>query len=293
MRRELPAGPREAINQITGRERRLLALRGYIRFIKRYGILVLRQRWAWTEEEYRRFARSADGQALQNEVAQVIQTFNRANPGYRLVTARTHRPLAIQINLWNRSRSVARISMQLLALALREQRRTEVVQVTPPYLQEMPRSIPGGRPCLAQRTVPIRQLVYQDPVNVSHESPTFLLARISKPQSQSVILPTIEVRTVHPDRDRLLRSFRRFIQQNGLVPSPTNATPGLSRHGTGKAIDFVIYQGGAIVLTTGDPGRWQATGMDRSLQNAIAASGPNFDGPLRVPDEPWHYNYVR
>lgn len=293
MRRDLPNGPREAMQKIVGRDRKLLALRGYLRFIRRHGIAVLRQSWAWTEDEYNRFARSADGQALRNEVAQVIRAFNRANPGYRLGTARTHRPLATQIDLWNGNGSVARIGGQLRRLALTEQRRTETVQVTPAYLQALPQSIPGGRPCLVRRTVPIRQLAYQNPVTVSHETPEFLVTRVSVPGSQSVMPPTVEIRSARPNRAILLRRFGDFIRRNGLVGNPTNSTPGLSRHGTGRAIDFVVRQGGATILTTGNPGRWRATGMAQNLQNAIAAAGPNFDGPLRAPDEPWHYNYVR
>jgi len=291
LRRQLPDGPKSAILDINGAGRKVLALRGYLRFIRRHGVRRLEQMWAWTEEEYNRFAGTAAGRTLRNEVNQVIQTFNRMNPGHRLTTARTHRPLETQIRLWNRNASVIRIGLRLRSLTLRELQRTEIVQIVPPYLQVLPQSIPGGRPCLAPRTVPIRQSKYPDPVNVSRESPPYLRPQESRSISQSVLPPSIEMRKPHPEKKNLLERFKKIIVRRGLVGAPTNATPGLSRHGTGRAIDFVVYRGPQQILTTGNPGRWRTTGFAERLQNAIRTSGPHFNGPLAAPDEPWHYNF--
>ena len=291
LRRQLPAGPKSAILVINGVDRQLLALRGYLCFIRRHGVRRLERMWAWTEEEYNRFAGTEAGLALRNEIVQVIQTFNRNNPGHRLVTARTHRPLETQVRLWNRNASVARIGSDLRRVSLRELQRTETVRVTPPYLQALPQSIPGGRQCLVRRTVPIRQRLYPKPVSISRQTFNYLIPQESRFISQSIVPPSVEIRKPHPKKGNLLERFRHYLERRGLVGSPTNATPGLSRHGTGRAIDFVVYRGRQQILTTGNPGRWRTTGFAERLQEAIRTSGPHFNGPLAAPDEPWHYNY--
>jgi hypothetical protein len=37
---------------------------------------------------------------------------------------------------------------------------------------------------------------------------------------------------------------------------------------------------------------WRAEGWDTKLQASIAAAGPSFTGPLKNPDEPWHFTYT-
>jgi hypothetical protein len=87
--------------------------------------------------------------------------------------------------------------------------------------------------------------------------------------------------------------FTSLVASTG-VRSPTAAVPGLSLHGTGRAFDFIIYKGdeivaGAVAETAGTV--WDKAGWTKKLKDAITAVSPKFDGPLRGPYEPWHYNY--
>ena len=73
------------------------------------------------------------------------------------------------------------------------------------------------------------------------------------------------------------------------------AAPGLTLHGRASAIDFQVMKDGAIYA--GANSRqvetvWRAEGWDAKLQASIAAAGPSFSGPLKNPDEPWHYTYT-
>jgi len=89
-------------------------------------------------------------------------------------------------------------------------------------------------------------------------------------------------------------AFGDFLR--AFVPSPTPplAAPGLSAHGQMRAVDFVITQGDRIVAgaSTADiPAIWIGQGWAERLNSAVLASGAPFAGPLRIPDEPWHYDY--
>jgi hypothetical protein len=62
-----------------------------------------------------------------------------------------------------------------------------------------------------------------------------------------------------------------------------------------RAIDFVIMREGRIVAATDLSSvarQWETPGWDRKLKAAIAASGARFEGPLKSPNEPWHYEYT-
>lgn len=89
-------------------------------------------------------------------------------------------------------------------------------------------------------------------------------------------------------------AFGDFLR--AFVPSPTPplAAPGLSAHGQMRAVDFVVKQGDRIVAgaSTADiPAIWTGQGWGERLNAAVLASGAPFAGPLRSPDEPWHYDY--
>ena len=79
-------------------------------------------------------------------------------------------------------------------------------------------------------------------------------------------------------------------------PAPVNlAVPGLSPHGQGRAYDFQVMRGDTLVAGTDSRRRqsdWREAGWAQRLDAAVRASGARFEGPLRSPDEPWHYAYV-
>jgi hypothetical protein len=96
--------------------------------------------------------------------------------------------------------------------------------------------------------------------------------------------------------------FEKFLKNTYY--SPTSATPGLSAHGRLRAVDFVVKKGSTVVAGTStsksskDIWRGQAKGPDdtttdweQELNDAVTKGAPDFDGPLKKPDEPWHYYY--
>jgi hypothetical protein len=73
------------------------------------------------------------------------------------------------------------------------------------------------------------------------------------------------------------------------------AAPGLTLHGQARAIDFQIMKDGRIIASADSrqiETLWRAEQWDTKLNASIVAAGPSFTGPLRSPDEPWHYDYV-
>jgi hypothetical protein len=99
---ELPQEVRAALDRMKGDDRRLLALRSYLR-----GARSLEARWSWTEaqiEDY--FASDASRMALE-AVDEVVAAFEQQNPGFSLHVNTRVRSLDEQIEKWNRNASVA------------------------------------------------------------------------------------------------------------------------------------------------------------------------------------------
>lgn len=83
----------------------------------------------------------------------------------------------------------------------------------------------------------------------------------------------------------------------GMIKEPTNAVPGLSAHGQMRAIDFHVLKNGTLVAGSGGASNWRVQGFAEDLKKAIKRVNGKygrevFDGPLKSPDEPWHYTYV-
>lgn len=72
------------------------------------------------------------------------------------------------------------------------------------------------------------------------------------------------------------------------------AAPGLTAHGRGAAFDFQVAKDGAVIAGA-DTGavttKWQGEGWGTKLADAVRLSTFPFEGPLKDPDEPWHYDY--
>jgi hypothetical protein len=89
-------------------------------------------------------------------------------------------------------------------------------------------------------------------------------------------------------------AFGDFLRAFAPSPTPPLAAPGLSAHGQMRAVDFVVTQGERIIAgaSTADiAALWTGQGWAGRLKAAVLASGAPFVGPLRTPDEPWHYDY--
>lgn len=79
-----------------------------------------------------------------------------------------------------------------------------------------------------------------------------------------------------------------------VASRPSIAAPGLTLHGRAQAIDFQVMKNGTIVAgadTSKIETVWRAQKWDERLKASIMATGPSFHGPLKSPDEPWHYDY--
>lgn len=76
---------------------------------------------------------------------------------------------------------------------------------------------------------------------------------------------------------------------------PRVAAPGLTLHGRASAIDFQVMKDGKIIAGAQSrliKSAWRESGWDKKLEASILAAGPSFKGPLKSPDEPWHYDYL-
>ncbi len=138
-----------ALARIEGTDRRLLALRNYLRAGNG-----LAERWSWTAAQIAAFAQSPENRAIQAEINKVRQAFVAANPGYQLWVNPEVRSLDTQLSTWNRNDSVARAAAGLLS-AFSKWRRSAVVMAMPPparqraatkFLREF---VPSPTPTLA------------------------------------------------------------------------------------------------------------------------------------------------
>lgn len=115
-------------------------------------------------------------------------------------------------------------------------------------------------------------------------------------QLQGALLRELHIGTypAHPTEASVKR-FRTFLTQwYPSTPAPL-AAPGLSAHGQLRAIDFQVTQAGRIVAGTSIASvaqAWERPGWHNKLRRAIESAGTDFEGPLRMPNEPWHYTYV-
>ena len=89
-------------------------------------------------------------------------------------------------------------------------------------------------------------------------------------------------------------AFRNLLVSFKPVPTPSLAAPGLSLHGRMQAIDFQVMTGNRIVAGT-DPSTvvetWDTPGWRAKLQSAVSEANAGFVGPLKSPNEPWHYDF--
>ena len=97
----LPLQALDALSQIAGADRRLLALRAYLRAGD-----ALSARWSWSQSLQSAYPRTAEGKAVSIELDAVAAAFAAANRGFTLRVNRQPRSLEAQITNWNENASV-------------------------------------------------------------------------------------------------------------------------------------------------------------------------------------------
>jgi hypothetical protein len=100
----------ETLRQISSPDRRLLALRSYLR-AENY----LAERWSWSQEQISAYSATPEGKAAAAEIDAVNAAFAGANPGYSLHVNREPRSLEEQIAHWNANESVGSAAAALVA----------------------------------------------------------------------------------------------------------------------------------------------------------------------------------
>lgn len=134
-------GPRalDALGRIEGTERRLLALRAYLRAGDS-----LPERWSWSQERLSTYLTTPEGKAASADIDAVAAAFAAANPGFTLAVNRQPRSLGVQIAHWNQNPSVARVAAELAAAL------SQRFNASPaPGVEELRRALIVWRPSVA------------------------------------------------------------------------------------------------------------------------------------------------
>ena len=93
----------------------------------------------------------------------------------------------------------------------------------------------------------------------------------------------------NPPTGQSTTQFGTSLRSAVVTPEPSNAAPGLSNHGRGTAVDFVVMRAGKVIAdikTEQIASVWQQGGWEKKL---IAAVKDRLKGPLPKPYEPWHW----
>jgi hypothetical protein len=105
----------DALRQIAGADRRLLAVRAYLR-----AGASLDARWSWSQAQLSAYPSTPEGKAAAADIDAVMAAFAAANPGFTLQVNRLPRSLEVQIVHWNQNRSVGLAAAALVAALERQ-----------------------------------------------------------------------------------------------------------------------------------------------------------------------------
>jgi hypothetical protein len=105
----LDARARQALQQIVGADRRLLAARAYLRAGE-----TLPQRWSWSAQQLADYGSTPEGHAANADIDAVAGAFTAANPGFTLEVNRQPRSLETQLAHWNENASVKAVAASLI-----------------------------------------------------------------------------------------------------------------------------------------------------------------------------------
>jgi hypothetical protein len=100
----------DALQHIVGADRRLLAVRAYLR-----AGASLDARWSWSQAQLAAYPSTPEATAAAADIDAVIAAFAAANPGFTLRVNRMPRSLEAQIAHWNENKSVGITAAALVA----------------------------------------------------------------------------------------------------------------------------------------------------------------------------------
>ena len=267
---------RNVFPQIPDRGRRLFALQRFVAALRdpSRGQTWIDSRWAMTDAEFQEWRDSPEFAIQSRELRAIRTRFERANAPNRLRAGSRFRSLAAQIDNWNDNGPVGTHGPRILRRAEREISNETNYPDLGNYLHE-----PSG--LLSHSAMP-------GGVGIPGAALGLLTAPVPG------MAPVVAAANEAAERNAGIERFVTWLaSQRTGGPSPTVATPGLSNHGVGQAIDFVIVNGaGDRVLGASNPGAWRdpPDNWARRLADAVRPS-THFTGPLRVPDEPWHWTF--
>ena len=132
------------LGDVEGLPRRLLALRSYLRMSD-----TLRTRWTWNDAEIAVFQRSARYQRMLGDAQRVTREFEALNPGLSLYINTETRSAGVQLERWNKNRTVGTLADELLS-AVRNRSPTDAAQLRQFLIDWQPsRAIPLAAPGLS------------------------------------------------------------------------------------------------------------------------------------------------
>jgi hypothetical protein len=100
----------EALQQVVGADRRLLALRAYLRAGD-----ALAGRWSWSQQQISAYLSTAGGHAAATDIEEVASAFAAENPGFTLRVKHEPRIMELQLAHWNENVSVGAAARSLAA----------------------------------------------------------------------------------------------------------------------------------------------------------------------------------
>ncbi len=258
--------------------RRVFALQRYLGALKdpKRGAAWIREQTAMTEDEYVEWQDSPDFALQSRELTSIRSRFRTANPEHRLVAGSRFRSLDAQIKNWNRNGTVGTHAPKVLARAQRELKDAATYPDLGPYLNEK-----SG--LLVHSALPAGVSVVAGIGNIAG-GPLAAMAAAGIALGAAAYGNTLA-------RNAAIDRFIEWLaKQTTGKPSVTVATPGLSNHGVGQAIDFQVHKGSVKLAGASNPDHWRTSGWADRLADAVRPSA-YFSGPLRVPDEPWHWTF--
>lgn len=99
----------EALSRVVGADRRLLAVRAYLRAGDS-----LPERWSWSAQRLADYASTPEGRAANADIDAVAAAFAAANAGFTLEANRQPRSLEVQLAHWNENASVRSVAASLV-----------------------------------------------------------------------------------------------------------------------------------------------------------------------------------